>query len=276
MKLTLGCSPCPNDTFIFYAMLHEKIDMHGISITPVIGDIEELNNKALKSYIDVVKVSFAAYLHLQSEYLLLNSGSALGSNCGPLVISKKNIHPDDIASCTVAIPGKFTTANFLFNIFFPLHGERKEMIFSDIEKAVLNESTDVGVIIHENRFTYQQKGFKKVADLGELWEQRSGHPIPLGGIAIKRSIPLETATTINNLIYESVLYAFAHPDEAIAFVKQHSQEIDEAVMWQHIRLYVNQYTIDLNQEGRESIEFFINYAIKNKIVSQRVDPIFVN
>ncbi len=149
-------------------------------------------------------------------------------------------------------------------------------MFSDIEKAVLDEITDVGVIIHENRFTYQQKGLKKVADLGELWEFSSGHPIPLGGIALKRSIPLETATIINNLIHESVLYAFAHPDEAIAFVKQHAQEIDEAVMWQHIRLYVNQYTIDLNQEGRESIEFFINYAIKNKIVSQRVDPIFVN
>jgi 1,4-dihydroxy-6-naphthoate synthase len=235
-----------------------------------------LNHKAFNSELDIIKVSFAAYLHLQSEYLLLNSGSALGSNCGPLLISKKIINPEDIASCTIAIPGNFTTANFLFNIFFPHHGEKKEMMFSDIEKAVLDEITDVGVIIHENRFTYQQKGLKKVADLGELWEFSSGYPIPLGGIALKRSIPLETATIINILIRESVLYAFAHPDEAIAFVKQHAQEIDEAVMWQHIRLYVNQYTIDLNQEGRESIEFFIEYAIKNKIISQRVDPIFVN
>jgi len=274
MKLTLGCSPCPNDTFIFYAMLHEKIDMHGISIKHVLADVDALNHRALNAEIDIVKISFAAYLHLQSEYLLLNSGSALGSNCGPLLISKRIITPHDISSCTIAIPGKFTTANFLFNIFFPSHGEKREMLFSDIEEAVLNEVVDVGVIIHENRFTYQKKGLRKIADLGELWEHLSGHPIPLGGIAIKRSIDSNTAIIINNLIKASVLYAFKHPAEAIAFVKQHAQEMDEEVMWQHIKLYVNQYTIGLDQEGYNAIDFFMNYAIKHNIINDRIYPLF--
>lgn len=276
MNLTLGFSPCPNDTFIFYALLHEKIDMKGIRFTPVIEDVETLNRKAFLGELDITKISFAAYLQLQERYILMNSGSALGNNCGPLLISKRKLELAEVANCSVAIPGNHTTANFLFNAFFPVHGNKKELIFSEIENAVLQEETDLGVIIHENRFTYEQKGLKKVADLGELWEQTTGHPIPLGGIAIKRSISADLAGTVDDLIRKSVLYAFAHPDEAIAYVRTYSQEMDEAVMWQHIHLYVNDFTISLGERGKSAINKFFEYAIERKIISIKINPLFVN
>ena len=275
MNLSLGFSPCPNDTFIFFALLHCKVDTKGLKFNPVITDVEELNRKALHEELDITKISFAAYLYLQDHYLLLNSGSALGNNCGPLLISKKDIEANQVPQHSVAIPGKFTTANFLFNAFFPNHGEKKEMVFSEIEDAVLKEVTDLGIIIHENRFTYQKKGLKKVADLGELWEQTTLHPIPLGGIAMKRNIDSSLHDTVNHLIRESVLYAMNHPSEAIEFVRFHCREMDEKVMWQHINLYVNDYTIDLGEKGKSAIDYFFDYALKSKIIPGKKEQVLL-
>ena len=258
MKFTLGFSPCPNDTFIFYALLNNKIDSKGIAFEPIIEDVESLNCRALASDLDVTKLSFAAYTQVQKNYELLDSGSALGNNCGPLLISKREISKDEIPNCSVAIPGRHTTANFLFTHFFPKVSLKKEMLFSKIEDALLNEETDLGVIIHENRFTYEKRGLKKVADLGELWESETHLPIPLGGIVAKKTFPPEIISTIEKLIRESVLYAFQHPQETIPFVKKHSQTMEEEVMWQHIHLYVNDYSISLGEKGRAAVEKFLS------------------
>ncbi|HUM45540.1 MAG TPA: 1,4-dihydroxy-6-naphthoate synthase [Chitinophagales bacterium] len=275
MNLNIGFSPCPNDTFIFYALLHGKIDTQGLSFTALLADVETLNRKAFNAELEITKLSFAAYLQLQQHYRLLTSGSALGNNCGPLLIAKKNISPESMHLHSVAIPGNHTTANFLFDTFFPHQAGKVEMVFSEIERAVLDEITDTGVIIHENRFTYQQKGLKKVADLGEKWEQSTGHPIPLGGIAILRSIAPAVATLVNQLIRESVLYAFAHPEEAIGYVRLHSQEMEEAVMWQHIHLYVNDYSIHLGEKGKAAIDHFFDHALQRKMIDEKIIPVFV-
>lgn len=276
MQLTLGFSPCPNDTFIFYALLHGKIDTRGLTFKPYIRDVEQLNQMAIMNELDISKISFAAFLQVQKNYLLLTSGSALGSNCGPLLISKKKIAPAAMNNRSVAVPGIHTTANFLFDTFFPQHGVKTTMIFSGIEDAVINEIAETGVIIHENRFTYEKKGLQKVADLGELWEKSTGYPIPLGGIAIKRSIDKAISTIVNELIRESVLYAFAHPDEAMEYVKLHAQEMDESVMRQHISLYVNDFTINLGEKGKDSVNRFFEIAIERQSVHGQILPAFIS
>ncbi|HYV91025.1 MAG TPA: 1,4-dihydroxy-6-naphthoate synthase [Chitinophagales bacterium] len=260
MKISVGFSPCPNDTFIFYALLNHKFNTGDLEFEPVIEDVEELNRRALRGEIAVTKLSFALFSQVESTYQLLNSGSALGNNCGPLLISKRAISEHEIAQCTVAIPGIHTTANFLFSFFYPVVKQKREMLFSKIENALLNEETDLGVIIHENRFTYQKKGLKKVADLGELWERKTNLPIPLGGIFAKKNLGEETIATIDHLIHESILYAFANPLEAIEYVKQYSQEMEEEVMWQHIRLYVNDFTVSLGDKGHAAVEKFLELA----------------
>lgn len=258
MKLSLGFSPCPNDTFIFFALLHNKIDTRGLEFTAVIEDVQSLNRKALNNELEVTKLSFAAYTLVRHHYQLLDAGSALGSNCGPILISKRKISAEEIPKCSVAIPGEFTTANFLLNFFFPRVKSKREMIFSEIEEALLTERADLGVIIHENRFTYEKKGLQKVADLGELWEQETNLPIPLGGIFAKTNLGEEVIGTVDDVIRESVLYAFAHPEEAMHYVKQYSQEMDEAVMRLHIKLYVNDYTVSLGEKGRAAVEKFLS------------------
>ncbi len=275
MNLSIGLSPCPNDTFIFYALLHGKIETGGITFLPVLAEVEILNRKALAAELDVSKISFAVYPFIQDQYALLTAGSALGNNCGPLLISRKSIHEGDMATHTVAVPGKYTTANFLFETFFPKHGIKSEMVFSEIENALLQGNIDTGVIIHENRFTYEKRGLRKIVDLGERWEQATGHPIPLGGIAIKRSHEPGIGAFIGQLIRQSVQYAFAHPEEAISFVREHAQEMDEAVMWQHIRLYVNDYSVSLGEKGRAAIEKFFDYAIHQKIIGEIRRPLFI-
>lgn len=264
MKLSLGFSPCPNDTFIFFALLHHKIDTRGLEFTPVIEDVESLNRKALNHELDVTKLSFAAYSLVRQHYQLLDAGSALGNNCGPVLISKRKISEEEIPKCSVAIPGEYTTANFLLGFFFPRVTTKHEMIFSEIEEAVMNGEADLGVIIHENRFTYEKKGLLKVADLGELWERETNLPIPLGGIFAKKKCGNEIISTVDSLIRESVVYAFAHPEEAINFVKQYSQEMDEEIMWQHIRLYVNDYTISLGENGKAAVSEFLSLAKSEK------------
>lgn len=260
VKLTLGFSPCPNDTFIFFALINRRIDLLGLDFIPVIEDVETLNRSALKAETDITKMSFATYARTRQSYDLLDAGSALGNNCGPLLISRRDISEGDIAGGSVGIPGEHTTANFLFSFFFPKVKSKKEMLFSEIEDAVIRNDIDAGVIIHENRFTYASKGLKKISDLGEKWHDQTGLPIPLGGIGIKRSFPVEVKNKVDHLICESILYAWQNPGDALGFVKEYSGAMEETVMWQHIRLYVNDYTLSLGIRGKEAVDKFLSIS----------------
>ena len=264
MKLSLGFSPCPNDTFIFDALVNKKIDTAGFEFEVILEDVETLNQWALESRLDVTKLSFPAFFQSGDEYVLLNSGSALGKGVGPLLISRSGITDETkIEQGSIALPGINTTANLLFSFAYPTALNKKFMIFSSIEDAVLSGKTDLGVIIHENRFTYQQKGLYKVKDLGEYWEQKMNAPIPLGAIAIKRRSGV-VAEKINSLIRQSLEYAYSNYPFITDYVKQHSQEMSEDIMRQHIDLYVNNYSLDLGVEGRQAIKTLHDVYKKKK------------
>jgi len=254
MDLSLGFSPCPNDTFIFDAMVNNKIDTGGLRFNTELQDVETLNKWALQGKLPITKLSFAVFRKVKDQYNLLNSGSALGRGCGPLLIAKKPIAQEDVKDCRIAIPGDNTTANLLFSIAFPEAKQKQVMVFSEIENAVLDGRADVGVIIHENRFTYQQKGLVKIIDLGEYWESTTGSPIPLGGIFIRKDVPLEIQQQVDALIHKSLQYAYKNYPQLSEYVTQHAQEMDENVMRQHIDLYVNDFSLDLGQEGHAAVD----------------------
>ena len=269
MKLTLGFSPCPNDTFIFDALVNKKIDAEDLEFDVVLEDVETLNKWSFEKKLDITKLSYPAFFQNLDKYVLLNSGAALGKGVGPLLISKHNFQHStfNFQQATIALPGKNTTANLLFSFAYPEAKNKKHMIFSAIEESVLNEQTELGVIIHENRFTYQQKGLHKVTDLGEYWEEKMKAPIPLGGIAIKRSIVKEISLKIDKLIRKSIEFAFANYPLINDYVKQHSQEMSEDVMRQHIELYVNNFSIDLGNDGKQAIETLYKVAATQLPVS---------
>jgi 1,4-dihydroxy-6-naphthoate synthase len=256
MKLTLGFSPCPNDTFIFDALVNKKIDTQGLDFDVALEDVQTLNEWAAEGRLDVSKVSFPALFKNLDQYACLSSGSALGKGVGPLLIAKSMVNVPDVAHCKIAIPGENTTANFLLNFAFPTKQTPIPMIFSNIEDAVLSGEVDMGVIIHENRFTYQQKGLVKVLDLGEHWETKTGKAIPLGCIAIKRSLPANVIEKVNELIKASLEYSYTHYPSVSDYIKQHAQEMNEEVMRQHIELYVNEFTLELGETGEEAITQF--------------------
>lgn len=274
MKLTIGFSPCPNDTFIFHAMLHSLVDTEGLIFEPVIADVEELNKKAFNRNLDVTKLSYFAFAHLIEYYILLNSGSALGNNCGPLLINKSG-SISDLDNVKIAIPGYYTTANFLLSLYKPQIKNKTEMIFSEIEDAVISEKVDAGLIIHENRFTYSPKGLKKVVDLGEWWENEFKLPIPLGGIVVNRRINKNVQQKVDRVLKRSVEYAMKNPDASTDFVKKYSQEMDDDVIKAHINLYVNNYTIDLENPGRSAVKFLIKKAIERKLINKYREDLFV-
>ena len=269
MKLSLGFSPCPNDTFIFDALVNKKIDTMGFEFRVVLEDVETLNQWALQGKLDITKLSFPAFFQSSNEYVLLNSGSALGKGVGPLLISKSaDINQGSkIEDLTIALPGSHTTANLLFSFAYPNATNKEFMVFSSIEDAVLRGKTDLGVIIHENRFTYQQKGLFKVRDLGEYWEEKMNAPIPLGGIASKKE-SRAAARTIDSLIRQSLEHAFSNYPFITDYVKQHSQVMSEDVMRQHIDLYVNNYSLDLGAEGRQAIATL--YDVYNRASNKAV------
>lgn len=265
MKITLGFSPCPNDTFIFDALVNQKIDTGGLSFDVILEDVESLNQRAMEGRLDITKLSFPAFFRSAENYILLDAGSALGKGVGPLLISKKPVELSSVQNSLIAIPGKHTTANLLLSYAFPDARHKKNMVFSAIEDAVLREETDLGLIIHENRFTYQQRGLHKVLDLGEYWEEKTGSPIPLGGIAARRSLGTEIISRVNSLIRRSLEYAFEKYPLVSAFTVQHAREMDEQVMRQHISLYVNNYSLSLGEEGRNAI-------LKLQEVFNRLNP----
>jgi len=274
-KISLGFSTCPNDTFIFDAMVHHKVDTENLDFDVVLADVEELNNKALQNELDVTKISYHAYSKIANNYLLLDSGSALGYKNGPLLISKKKIYTDELNEITIAIPGLNTTANLLLSIAFPNVKNKKEYIFSDIEDAILDGEVDAGLIIHENRFTYEKKGLIKTIDLGEYWEKETGLPIPLGGIAINRNLNHNLQLKINRVLKRSIEYAFANPKSAYPFIKQYAQEMDEDVMYKHIELYVNNFTLDLGENGKKAIEILYEKAISLGVLPEMNKQIFL-
>ena len=283
MELTLGFSPCPNDTFIFDALIHGKIDTEGLTFKVFFDDVETLNQKAMKGELDITKLSFHALAYVAEQYALLDSGSALGFGVGPLLICKKENKnkvisnlKSQISNLKTAIPGKYTTANFLLGVAYPQLIEKKEMVFSEIENALLNDEIDLGLIIHENRFTYEEKGLHKVLDLGAYWEEKFNCAIPLGGIVVNRNLPMEIQQKVNRLVRKSVEYAFANPKSAMDFIRQHAQEMDENVMYKHIELYVNEYAINLGLVGRKAIDTLFEVAAKNNVIPELKISLYVN
>ncbi len=256
-SFSIGFSPCPNDTFMFDALVNGKIQDTEISFEPFLADVEQLNSLAMEGTLPITKISVSAYASVADTYEILEAGSALGKGCGPLLISKKKYSLADTGSLRIAIPGIHTTANLLLSIFAPGAKNKTPMIFSAIEDAVLSGEFDAGLIIHENRFTYQQKGLQKIADMGELWEEKMHVSIPLGCIVVKRELDPSLKQKINTLIRRSIEFAFSNPSSSSAYVKKHSQELADDVIEQHIALYVNNFSIALGAEGKKAIELLL-------------------
>lgn len=275
MELSLGISPCPNDTFIFDALIHQKIDTEGIQFNVVMEDVEALNLKAFQNKLDITKISFNAYTQLSFQYVLMNSGAALGFNCGPVLISHKRYNLNQINNLRIGIPGKNTTANLLLSLAFPEIEHKKEYLFSEIENGIINEEIDAGLIIHENRFTFEKRGFMKMIDLGEWWEKETHNAIPLGGIIGSRKLPKDLLLKIDHLIKKSVEFAFDNPASSLSFIKKHAQEMDEKIIQEHINLYVNEYSIDLGEIGRNAVLQLFNLAQKRQLIKTFSDRLFV-
>jgi len=277
MKLTLGFSPCPNDTFIFDALIHHKIDTEGLEFEVFYDDVETLNQKAFRGELDITKLSYHAFAYVVDKYVLLDAGSALGFGVGPLLISNFEFSISDLNNVDrkIGIPGKYTTANFLLGLALPEATNKQELVFSEIEDAVLSGKVDVGLIIHENRFTYQNKGLKKIIDLGDYWEKQTGCAIPLGGIVANRNLALDVQHKINRVLKKSVEFAFANPKSGLEFIRSHAQEMSEEVMYKHIELYVNKYSVDLGEEGRKAINLLFDTAKEKNIIPEIREEIFL-
>ena len=277
MTITLAFSPCPNDCFMFDAMVHGRIDTEGLAFDVRLLDIDALNGSAFAGEFDATKLSFHAFAYCADRYMLLDAGSALGNGCGPLLISKREITQAEVAAGGVrlAIPGQFTTANFLCGLAFPRAQDKTAMIFSDIEPSVLDGRFDAGLIIHENRFTYEAKGLKKIIDLGEFWEAETGAPIPLGGIAVRRALGQSVQQALNRVMRRSVEFAFAHREASLPYVRAHAQEMSEEVMYKHIDVYVNQYSVNLGSEGRRAIELMFTRANTLGLIPNAGAPLFL-
>ena len=259
-RLTLGFSPCPNDTFIFDAMVHSKVDTRGLEFEYVLEDVETLNQWALQGKLDITKLSYGVLLSVAEQYALLRSGSALGNGVGPLLIAAKSLDIQDINNWKIAIPGRHTTANMLLSLAFPQATNKTEVLFSEIEQNVKDGEFHAGLVIHESRFTYADRGLNKLMDMGDWWEETTGAAIPLGGIVARRSMDKELLATIDAILKSSVEYAWKQYPTLPPFVTENAQEMSENVMRKHINLYVNSYTTDLGIEGRKAIETLTSRA----------------
>jgi 1,4-dihydroxy-6-naphthoate synthase len=258
-ELTLGYSPCPNDTFIFYGLAHRTIDLGTLAFAPpLLADVEQLNLWAMAKKLDVTKLSFHALGHVLDEYCLLSAGSALGRGCGPLLVATGKLTYEQLAGSRVAIPGRYTTAALLLKMFLPGCGELVEMRFDQIMSAVGAGEVDAGVIIHESRFTYQDHGLVCLQDLGQWWEETTGMPIPLGGIAARRSLGKELIDAVDRTIKSSLQFAHAHPQACLPYIRAHSQELDPVTVQAHIGLYVNDFSLDLGAEGWAAVASFLS------------------
>ena len=274
--MNIGFSPCPNDTFIFDALVNNKL-ANSEMLDVYMADVDELNRKALNADLDITKLSFGVLAEASKQYQVLDAGSALGFGCGPLLISKNPISPDasEINRLRIGIPGETTTANLLLSMAFPEAKNKVVMLFSEIEEAVLSGKIDAGLIIHENRFTYHERGLNKIIDLGEYWEKRTGLPIPLGCIVVKRTLSESQKIVIGKSIRNSVEYAFANREGTMNYVAEHAQEMSQDVMKQHIALYVNEYSISLGEKGRSAIERLMHEGKNAGLIPEVYEPLFV-
>ncbi len=273
--VSLGFSPCPNDTFIFHALVHGLVNTDILFHPPLLEDVETLNSRAMNGELDVTKLSFHALGYVLDDYCLLRAGSALGRGCGPLLISSGPVDLSRGSSLKIAIPGKYTTASLLFRMFAPQCTSLIEMRFEQIMEEVAVGSVDAGVIIHESRFTYMKKGLRCLQDLGQWWEEISECAIPLGCIAAKRSLGMKKIEQINQAIKQSLVQAYEHPGKSLPYIRQHSQEIDEKVVQEHIGLYVNTYSLDLGDEGLQAVETFLARGRQAGILPQSKTPLIM-
>lgn len=274
MKLSIAFSTCPNDTFIFDAMVNGKIDTEGIEYIPVVADIAELNERAIATSYDITKMSFYAFGFVIDQYAVLPYGNALGHGVGPVLVAREPMDEAQINKARIAIPGQYTTANFIMGLAYPKAKDKHPMLFSSIEDAVLSGQMDVGLLIHENRFTYEDKGLVKLADLGEFWEREMNMPIPLGGIGIRRFLPRSIQEKVLRAVKSSIEYAFKNPEDSAAFIKRYADNPDPEIVKKHIALYVNDYTRDLNSEGREAIRSLFKKARERELIPPYVPSIF--
>ena len=275
MHVTLGYSPCPNDTFVFCGLVHGHI-AGAPECEEVLADIETLNEMALRGQLDATKISFHALAHLREQYCLLHSGGALGRGCGPLLVAREKLALEDLKHKRIAIPGRLTTAALLLRLFDPSIEQLAIMPFDQIVDATAQGVVDAGVIIHESRFTYAQHGLAALIDLGQWWEESTGHPIPLGGILARRSLGAELIGQLDRALVQSVEYAYAHPDAVRGYIRQHAQEMDESVMQAHIDLYVNQHTLDYGADGEAAIFDLIERAERAGIAPKSDAPLFIS
>ena len=274
MTLTLGFSPCPNDTFIFDALVNKKIDTEGLKFETVLEDVETLNRWSLEGRLEITKLSYGVLPLVLENYILLNSGSALGRGVGPLLITNKEQRLLNVEEDKIAIPGRNTTAHLLFSLAYPDAKNKLFLRYDEIENFVL-EDKGLGVIIHENRFTYEQKGLFKITDLGDYWEQQTGNPIPLGGIVIKRSLEKKIQQQVDRLIKKSIGYAFGNYPQLNDYIRIHSQEMSEDVMRKHIDLYVNDYSIELGETGKNAVKKIISVYNETNDIGRQADDIFL-
>jgi 1,4-dihydroxy-6-naphthoate synthase len=296
MKLAIGFSPCPNDTFIFDALVNNKIDTRGIQFDVSLEDVETLNRLALEGTLAISKISYAVLPMVLDNYIVLNSGSALGSGVGPLLIAKNTIPEQAIENCLIAIPGEHTTAHMLFALAYPNAKNKIFLSYDEIENFILTKpdklfpatgtpaipySEDLtvqkaGVIIHENRFTYEKKGLKKIIDLGDFWQDRTGYPIPLGGIVAKRTIDVRLLTRVDNLIKQSIQFAYSNYPVLPDYIRNNSREMEEDIMRKHIELYVNEYSISLGDQGRNAVTEFLKINRQTSGLDNSLKQIFLS
>jgi 1,4-dihydroxy-6-naphthoate synthase len=274
-KLSLGFSPCPNDTFIFHALVHGRVPCDGISFSEQLEDVETLNRMALGGLLDVSKVSYHLLGRILKDYLLLRSGGALGRGCGPLLVAREPLDPGKLKGKKIALPGQFTTAALLLRLFDPSLSDLVYLPFEKIMSAVADGSVAAGVIIHESRFTFASLGLQQVLDLGQWWERETGHPIPLGGIAARRSLGRDTLLALEQGLTRSVRYAFDHPGEARPYIRAHSQEMSDQVCDAHIGLYVNDYSLGLGSEGEAAVRLLLEHATAAEIIPASSEPLFI-
>jgi 1,4-dihydroxy-6-naphthoate synthase len=275
MKISLGFSTCPNDTFIFDALVNGKIDNEGLEFVPYLTDVEDLNLLAFKGDLDVTKLSYHAWLHVWRAYRLLDAGSALGHGSGPVLVARSQCLDPRFLSLSVAIPGEYTTANLLLRMAYPNIKEKKIFVFSDIEQAVLDGLADAGVLIHENRFTYEKKGLVLLSDLGQYWEETTGAPIPLGGIMVHRRLPHDVAVKINRLIRKSLEFALDHPQGTIPYMRQFAQSMDQDVLDAHLRTFVNEFSLELGDEGKRAIRILIGKSVEAGLINDVPEDYFI-
>ncbi|MCR4799228.1 MAG: 1,4-dihydroxy-6-naphthoate synthase [Bacteroidales bacterium] len=276
MEITLGFSSCPNDTYMFDALVHKKIDTEGFDFNYVISDVQELNRRAFVGDLQMTKLSYFAYSHVYQNYQILDSGSALGFANGPLFICKKGDEKKINASSRILIPGKETTANLLFSIAYPEFTNKTECLFSEIEPKIMSGEYDAGVIIHEDRFTYAERGFSLLCDLGTYWESQTKSPIPLGAIVVRRDVPDDVKKILSRLLKKSIEYANAHPMDSYAFIHEHAQAIEDDVLRKHIALFVNDFSLSLGEQGRKAVETLYRRAYEVGILSSEPSQIFLN